>query len=123
MYNSFLECLLYYYAPHRMLSKLRIKESSSECLGGLELPVEERSRAQSCDRTLDYCDPGVAQVKGLTLQLSRKYQERKETATLTNFIPKAVNCPERTKWCPLISPFGDVSCQRLRLLDHIVILS
>lgn len=37
-------------------------------------------------------------------QLSRRFQERKETANPTNFIPKAVNCPKRTKWCPLISP-------------------
>lgn len=36
-------------------------------------------------------------------QLSRRLQERKETTTLTNFIPKAVNCPKRTKRCPLIS--------------------
>lgn len=36
-----------------------------------------------------------------TSQLLR-FKQRKETATLSNFIPKAVNYPKRTKWCPLI---------------------
>lgn len=54
---------------------------------------------QSCHRNRGHCDPESLKWKDQNLQLSRKLK-REKTATLTNFIPKAVTYGLENKALP-----------------------
>lgn len=97
-----------------MLSAAENNRIKFRVLGGLELACGRPALRTELPQERGHCDPESLKWKDQNLQLSRKLK-REKTATLTNFIPKAVTYGLENKAMPALwaHHLGDISCQLL----------